>query len=175
MAVELVILVGIQASGKTTFYRRCMEGRYLHVSLDNWRGRGRVRNKEYRAIMDGLRASADSGGAVLGVAVDNTNVTAATRSRYFGYASEFALSAGARPRVIAYFFDEDLASCLGRNEQRPREAPAGTPYHVPPSALHDFHARLEPPRYEEGFDVIHRVAIDASGQFIVQEVPRPAG
>ena len=33
---ELVILVGLQASGKTTFYRRRLSGTHRHVSKDNF-------------------------------------------------------------------------------------------------------------------------------------------
>jgi predicted kinase len=172
--LELVILVGIQASGKTTFYRRHMQGRYLHVSLDNWRGKGNVRGKEHEAILAGLRAAAE-GGQELGVVVDNTNITAAARKRYFDYAREFAGRTGLALRVLAYFFDADLQACLKRNEQRPAEVPAGTPYYVPAAAIRRFHSQLEPPTHQEGFAEVFRVRIADDGQFQVERLSRPAG
>ena len=171
-AIELAVLVGIQASGKTTYFRRHMQADYLHVSLDNWRGKGNVRRKEHEAILAGLRQAAESGGQKRGVVVDNTKTTAATRSRYFEYAAEFSRDSGHPVRVIAYFFDVDLKSCLERNEQRPKDAPAGVPYYVPPAAIASFHDRLEPPDYEEGFAEISRVWIVQDGEFLVEKAGR---
>ena len=175
---ELLILVGIQASGKTTYCRQHLAGGYLHVSLDNWRGKGNVRGKEHRAILEALSAAAaDSAGDIRGVVVDNTNTTAATRRRYFDYAAEFAAAAGREVRMIAYFFDADLESCLQRNAQRPADAPAGTPYFVPPEAIRRFQARLRPPDHGEGFEKIFRVRIADGGRFEVEESKseRPRG
>lgn len=173
-AIELIVLVGIQASGKTTYYRRHLEGEYLHVSLDNWRGKGNVRGKEREAILAGLASAAESGGKVRGVVVDNTNTTARTRRRYFDMGAEAAARTGRDVRLTAYFFDADLASCLRRNAQRPADAPAGVPYFVPPAAIAGFQDRLQPPGYGEGFAQIRRVRITEDG-FAVEDVPRPRG
>jgi len=167
--VELVILVGIPASGKTSFYRRRLAGQYLHVSLDRWRGKGNVRRKEQRAILDALAASAAGAGGVRGVVVDNTNVTADTRRRYFEYAAEFSRQAPGRVRLAAYFFDADLAGCLARNAGRPPDAPPGEPYHVPAIAIRRFHARLQPPSREEGFERVFRVRMSDAGDFAVED------
>jgi hypothetical protein len=35
--VELVIFIGLQASGKTSFYRACFAATHAHVSRDNSR------------------------------------------------------------------------------------------------------------------------------------------
>lgn len=172
-AIELVILVGIQASGKTTYYRRHLEGEYLHVSLDNWRGKGNVRRKEREAILAGLASAAESGGKLRGVAVDNTNTTINTRRRYFDVAGEFTAAAGKPVSLTAYFFDADLAGCLKRNAQRPADAPPGVPYFVPPAAIAGFMNRLQPPSHEEGFARVRRVRISDDGEFAVEDVPRP--
>ena len=166
---ELVILVGIPASGKTTYYRRHLEPHYLHVSLDNWRGKSNVRPKERKAIEGALAAAGDSGGKIRGVVVDNTNTTEATRRRYFDYAAEFARITGRPVRVIAQFFDEDLESCLARNAPRPADAAPGAPYFVPPEAIRRFAHMLQPPRREEGFEKIFRLRINADGHFDVTQ------
>ncbi len=172
--VDLVVLVGLQASGKTTFYRRHLEADYSHVSLDNWRGKGNVRRKEHEAIMAALAAAAESSGEVRGVVVDNTNITAETRKRYFETADEFSRGAGRPVHVIACFFDADVQSCLDRNRQRPKDTPPGVPYYVPPAAIRSFHRRLEPPTGEEGFDEIFLVRIGTEGEFAVEQPP-PGG
>jgi predicted kinase len=167
--VELVILVGIQASGKTTFYRRHLAEGYAHVSLDRWRGQGNVRSKEHRAIMEGLRAAAQAAAGVRGVVVDNTNITAQARRRYFDYAAEFAAAGGCPVRLTAYFFDAALDGCLRRNQERPTDAPRGSPYRVPPPAIVAFRRRLERPTHQEGFHRLCRVSIDPQGNFLIQE------
>ncbi len=168
--LDLVILVGIQASGKTTYYRRHLRGEYLHVSLDNWRGKGNVRAKEHGAILEALASAGGSGGRVRGVVVDNTNTTSATRRRYFDYAAEFSRDSGRGVRLVAYFFDADLESCLARNADRPKDAPVGTPYYVPPEALEKFQGMLQPPAHEEGFEKVFRVRIAEDGAFDVTEM-----
>ena len=172
--VELIILVGIPASGKTTYFRRHLARRYAHVSLDNWRGKGNARGKEREAIIAALHAAAgaDTGEPPRGVVVDNTNVTAETRRRYFQLARAFQEQTGRTVKLIAYFFDVPLEDCLRRNERRPRNPPIGEPYHVPPAAIHRFQAQLEPPSGAEGFDEVLRVRIAPDGRFRVREQQR---
>jgi len=168
--IELVVFVGIPASGKSTFFRQRMAGRYVHVSLDNWRGKGNVRAKERLAIEAGLGEVAEGSAGVRGVVVDNTNTTARTRQRYFEYARAAEAATGRDVEVIAYFFDADLAGCLRRNQNRPAEAPVGTPYFVPPPAIANFHRILEPPTREEGFARIVRVrTVENEDGFVVEE------
>ncbi len=171
--VELVILVGIQASGKSTFYSRHLADRYLHVSLDNWRGKSSVRAKERQAILEGLAQAASPDSPLHGVAIDNTNTTAVTRRRYFECAAEFRAAEGTPVRVTAYFFDEPLSACLERNERRPPDAPVGTPYFVPPNVIRAYARQLQPPSYAEGFAEISRVVVGGDGQFAVEPIPRP--
>ena len=169
-AIELIVLVGIQASGKTTFYRRHLAETHLHVSLDNWRGKSGVRRRERTAILACLRQAAASGGRTRGLVIDNTNTTTDARKRYFEHASEFQRESGVATAVRCLFFDADLASCLRRNADRPKEAPAGVPYYVPPAAIRSFAARLQPPGYAEGFARISRVRIAEGGDFEIEEV-----
>ena len=171
--LELLILVGIPASGKTTFYRRRLAGEYAHISLDNWRGKSNVRAKEREAILSALAAAA-SDASMRGVAVDNTNTTPRTRQRYFETARQFADSTGRAVALTAYFFDADLKGCLARNAHRPKDPPPGEGYFVPPAAIASFHARLERPTHAEGFARIVRVSIAEGGDFEVADVPPPA-
>ena len=170
MSVELILFVGVQASGKTTFYRRRMQASHIHVSLDNWRGKGNVRGREERAIRAGLAAAAQSGGAVRGVVVDNTNTARQTRARYFEMARAFTASTGCPVRAIAYWFDCPLPECLARNADRPMKSPAGQPYFVPAEVIASFSEMLEPPGRGEGFDEIWRIRPAPQREFLVERM-----
>ncbi len=153
---EIVVFVGIQASGKTTFYRERFAGTHEHVSLDLFGRRGNVRRKEGRQIESALSAGRD-------VVIDNTNTTRETRKRYF----ELARSHGAS--VAGYYFEEPVESCLERNARR--EAAE----RVPEAAVRAFQDRLEPPVREEGFRRLFRVRIGANGFDVREMSPDSAG
>ncbi|MEU3554727.1 AAA family ATPase [Streptomyces fragilis] len=66
---DLAVLVGLQASGKSTFCRRRLAGRHVLVGKDLFprRARGKQR-RQMRLVEEALAAG-------LPVAVDNTNPT----------------------------------------------------------------------------------------------------
>jgi predicted kinase len=66
MAAELVILVGLQASGKSTFFREQFAATHEHVSKDLLRN-NRTRNRRQRELIE---AALWAGRPVV---VDNTN------------------------------------------------------------------------------------------------------
>ncbi|HEY8475350.1 MAG TPA: AAA family ATPase [Chloroflexota bacterium] len=141
--LEVVVLIGLQASGKTTFYERYLAGTHVRISLDALRTRARERRA--------LRAALEAGRSVV---VDNTNPTKAERRRYVEIARAF------HARVRGYYFQSTLARCLERNRRRPRPVPA--------VALYVTHRRLELPSYEEGFDELFYVWLDERGEFHVE-------
>lgn len=67
----MILFMGIQASGKTSFYKRFLR-EYEHVSLDVLN----TRNKERLAIEECIAADKD-------FVVDNTNPAKEDRKRYF--------------------------------------------------------------------------------------------
>lgn len=147
---ELSIFVGLQGSGKSTFFRERLAATHLWVSKD------RMRNRRDRAQRQGvlIEQALREGRAV---AVDNTHPRRADRAELI------ALGRAHRARVVGYFFDADKASCLARNALRVgRER-------VPDVALHVAAARLEPPTLDEGFDRLYRVRL-VEGGFEVSEV-----
>jgi len=145
--VELVILVGLPASGKTSFYRARFEPTHVHVSKDLMRNR-RDRQALQLALIDEALAAGRS------VVVDNLNATIADRA---------ALIAVARRRgaaVAGYVLDSSRQECLARNSARTgRER-------VPAVAVHTAAKRMQRPAYEEGFDQLYRV--DSAGAGAIQ-------
>jgi predicted kinase len=64
--VDVVILIGLQASGKTTFYRQRLAADHPHVSKDAFPNARNRQRRQMRLIHDALAAGRS-------VAVDNTN------------------------------------------------------------------------------------------------------
>lgn len=152
MATELdvAVLVGLQASGKSTFYARCLSGQYALVSKDLFPPR--ARNKQRRQ----MRALAEHLEAARPVAVDNTNPTPAE----WGPLVDAAHKHGAT--ATAYWFRPDLAGSLCRNAAREgRER-------VPDIGVLATAKRLRAPCTADGFDAVREVRFDGRGGFEVR-------
>lgn len=132
----VVILMGIQGSGKSTFYRTHLSD-MVHVNLDTLR----TRHRENELIAECLLHRSS-------FAVDNTNPTKAERERYISRAKEHGY------RVIGYFMESKLRECIARNDLR-----SGTAK-VPAKGIAATSNRLELPSYSEGFDELYFVAND---------------
>ena len=140
-----VILIGIQASGKTTFYEKYLLGQgFAHINLDSLG----TRNREAGAL-----GSCLAGGQSF--AADNTNPTKADRARYIGPAK-----AGGY-HIVGYYLRSCVRESIARNEQRPRRVPAG--------AIANTSNRLELPDYAEGFDELWYVRIGENGDFQIEK------
>jgi predicted kinase len=92
--MEVIVLCGVQGSGKTTLYRDRFAATHEHVSLDVLRSRAREAALIEACLQEGRP-----------FVVDNTNPTPADRARYV----EPARAAGFR--VIGYLVEGD-----GRSE-----------------------------------------------------------
>lgn len=143
--MEVVILMGIQASGKSTFFGRRLRDTHVRVNLDMLRTRHRERRLVETCIEIGQS-----------FVVDNTNPTREDRARYVVPAKE----AGAR--VVGYYFRSSVFESLERNAER---APAAR---VCDAAVRGASSRMELPSREEGFDELYHVAI-VDDDFVVSE------
>lgn len=141
---EMIIFIGIQASGKTTFYHEQF-AQHAHISLDVLH----TRNKE-RIAMEECFALGKS------MVIDNTNPTVADRSGYISRAKENGYS------VIGYFFRSRISDCVERNEKREGKAK------VPRTAIAATSNKLEMPGYAEGFDKLYYVYME-NGRMIVED------
>jgi len=141
---EMIIFIGIQASGKTTFYHEHL-AQYAHVSLDILH----TRNKE-RIALEECFALGKS------MVIDNTNPTVAERENYISKAKENGY------HITGYFFQSRISDCVERNEKREGKAK------VPRTAIAATSNKLEMPSYTEGFDKLYFVHME-NGQMIVEE------
>lgn len=146
--MEAIILIGIQGSGKSTFYRRRFFDTHVRINLDMLRTRRREQLL--------LAACLEGGQRFL---VDNTNAAAADRARYI------APARAAHFKLIAYFFRVTLREAIARNAQR-----AGK-QKVPIVALAATLKKLEPPSIREGFHIIYNVRVTPDGEFEVTPGP----
>jgi predicted kinase len=146
--VEVILLVGLQASGKSTFFRHRFRRTHVHISKDNFRS---SRNREKRQQFL-LREALEDG---LSVVIDNTNLDRESRAAIIHVAREFGA------RVIGYHFRSSVAESLERNARRSGED------RVPEIAIHSAAKRLEAPHRDEGFDELHSVSIVGEGDFEV--------
>ena len=147
--LTLIILVGLPASGKSTFYRERFAGTHVLVSKDLIpRSTDKRRRQRYQ-----IETALTEGRSVV---VDNTNVSRAERAE----AIEIARTHGAS--VVAYRFVEGVAACRERNARREGAAC------VPLVALYAAAKRLEEPTSDEGIDGIHRVRMVSEGFTIVE-------
>ncbi len=144
--MQAIIFCGIQATGKSTFYKQNFFNSHIRISMDLLR----TRHREQRLLELCLDTQAR-------FVVDNTNPTAADRQRYIGPAK------AAHYAVIGYYFNSSAAAALARNEQRPATE------QVPEVGVRGTRARLEIPRPAEGFNELYFVRIaDEYGTFVVE-------
>lgn len=146
--MQAILLVGIQGSGKSTFYRERFFDTHVRISRDLLR----TRYREERMLELCLHTR-------MPFVVDKTNVTAVERERYI------AAARAAGFEVVVYFFEPDPRQAHERNLSR--LAP------VPAAGVFGTLKRLQEPRVEEGFDRLYRVTLPPGGGFAVTETDAP--
>jgi predicted kinase len=148
-AVELVVLVGLQASGKSTFCQHTMTGDHVVVSKDHFRNARNPQRRQMQLIEDAL-AQGHS------VAVDNTNPSPQEWTPLVAAARAHGAT------TIAYWFPPDLAGSRLRNAVRDDRT------RVPEVGLLATLRRLRPPTVDDGFDRCYEVSFDGRGGFLVR-------
>lgn len=137
--MTLVIFIGLQGCGKSTFYRLHFSSTgATYVSKDQWPNAKKREARQRRIIHDSLSQG-------LSVVVDNTNPSPAERLPLLAIGQEYGA------RLVGYFFEIPLETALARNAQRKARA------RVPDVAIYATHKRLTPPSPDEGFHEIYHV------------------
>jgi len=147
---QLVIFIGIQGCGKTSFFNMHLAATHVHVSKDHFRN---AKNRDVRQAQLVETALSES----RSVAVDNTNPTAADRAPLVEAGRRFGVE------IVGYYFESRIEECLKRNRLREGKS------RVPDVALYATLSKLERPLYLEGFDRLFYVKTGEPFQFEVQE------
>lgn len=136
---QAIIFIGIQASGKSTFYSEMLAPHgYCYINLDTLH----TRNKENQ-LLDRCLNEGKS------FVVDNTNPEITDRQRYIPRAKDNGYE------VIGIFFQSIVRDCIARNENRQN----AVPIHAIPATQN----KLQLPSYSEGFDKLFFVRITDKG------------
>lgn len=144
--MEAVIFVGIQGSGKSTFFKEKFFDSHIRLNLDMLR----TKNRE-RLIFEACLEAKQK------FVIDKTNLTREEREKYIVSAKSFSF------KVVGYYFQTNLEKAIERNNQRMAKAK------IPEKGLFSSFKRLQIPRFDEGFDELFYVSINEENQFIVED------
>lgn len=140
---ELVVLVGLQASGKSTLFGERFAATHEHVSKDLF-PHNKNRNRRQAQLIEAALSAGTP------VAVDNTNPTPEDRRAIV----EIGRRHGAK--IVGYYFEPAVRSCIKRNRRREGKE------RVPDVAIYATAKRLVAPSFSEGFDELFRVRMTES-------------
>lgn len=143
--MELVIFIGIQGAGKSTFFKEKFFDTHIRINLDMLG----TKNREKLLFEACLQAKQS-------FVIDKTNLTREAREKYISEAKRFGF------KVIGYYFQTDLEKSLARNSRREGKA------NVPEKAILGAFKRLELPQFDEGFDELFYVSTDVENRFVIE-------
>ena len=144
--MEAVIFCGIQATGKSTFFKERFVDTHMRLNLDMLKTRHRE-SVLFRACLEAKQP----------FVIDNTNPKQDDRRRYIADAKTSHF------RVVGYYFESKIGDALDRNARREGKA------RIHDGGIKSTHASLELPKFSEGFDELYYVRMKAGGGFEVKE------
>lgn len=148
--MELVILIGLQASGKSAFRRAHFSQTHSCISKDDFPKAKKRNKRQSRMLEEAFRQG-------LSVVVDNTNPSMAERAGLITIACTF------QAKITGYYFESLVADCLKRNNEREGAA------RVPDVAIFSTIKKLERPAYREGFDKLFYVRVLGDLNFEIKD------
>ncbi|MDQ6659642.1 MAG: ATP-binding protein [Chloroflexota bacterium] len=148
--MDMIIFIGLQASGKSTFFRTSFANTYTYVSKDLLRNNKKPGRRQAQLIEEALQAGRS-------VVVDNTNATLVERHLLIVQGRMHGA------KIIGYYFESQVQHCIERNKQRTGKAK------VPVVALYATAKKLVPPSLSEGFDELYTVRIGENSTFEIEE------
>jgi predicted kinase len=143
--MEAILFCGIQATGKTTFFKEKFFKTHIRISLDQLK----TRNKEGKFLEACFKTQQP-------FVIDNTNPGKEERAKYISIAKENKF------KVIGYYFQSKLALSLERNGQREGKE------NIPEIGIKGTYNKLQLPAFEEGFDELFYVEI-IDNQFVIKD------
>jgi predicted kinase len=146
--MEMIIFIGIQGAGKSTFYQRRFFGTHVRLNLDMLKTRHRL-----KLLMEACFLAKQR------FVIDNTNVSREERMAHIEQAKAAGFS------VVGYYFEPAVERSLEWNATRSGKA------QIPVKGVLGTLKRLEKPHADEGFDSLLNVVINEQGDYVIQEWP----
>ncbi|AIQ75885.1 AAA family ATPase [Paenibacillus sp. FSL P2-0536] len=144
--MECVIFIGIQATGKSTFYKEKFFKTHMRINLDMLKSRYRE-NVFVEASL----------GTNLPFVVDNTNPTIEERKKYIELAKKH------KYLVVGYYFEPNYDLSYMRNEERQGKEK------IAEVGIKSTLKKLQVPSFSEGFDKLYTIRSSNEG-FEVEEI-----
>lgn len=133
--MEAIIFIGIQASGKSQFYKERFIDSHIRINLDMLR----TRNREKIFIQACIETKQS-------FVIDNTNPGVQDRAKYFNLLKDEDF------KIKGYYFSSKLNDSIKRNIMRSKP--------VPEIGIRGTYNKLVLPGLEEGFDELYYVKIE---------------
>ncbi len=143
--MEVVIFCGIQATGKSSFYKQNFFKTHVHISMDLLK----TRNRENRFIDLCLETEQS-------FVIDNTNPSRDDRAKYLEKIRDKRDC-----KLICYYFQSKIEDALNRNTERTGKE------RIPDVGIKATFNKLELPSFDEGFDEIYYVEL-IENKFIIK-------
>lgn len=136
--MEAILFIGIQASGKSSFYKENFSDSHIRINLDMLK----TRQREKILIKACIEAKQQ-------FVIDNTNPGVKDRQYYFDLLkhSDFTIK--------GYYFSSKIKDSLLRNKNRSNC--------IPETGILSCYNRLELPQFSEGFEELYYVELYKSG------------
>ena len=144
--MEMILLIGIPATGKSSFCREKFFHTHIRLNLDMLGTHHRE-----KLLLDACLAGK------IKFVVDNTNLSLAERTRFIAPAKAAGF------RVAGYFFESKVADAVRRNQSRPKGE------RIPEKAIPGASNRLELPSIAEGYDELFFVRLAGDNQVTVEK------
>ncbi|MFC7345935.1 AAA family ATPase [Chryseobacterium zhengzhouense] len=132
--MQIIILIGIPASGKSSFYKELFFNSHIRISMDLLN----TRNKEGKLLQYCFETQSK-------MVIDNTNVSKESRKKYIELAQRN------KYEIVGYYFESNIQDCLERNKNRKDS--------INEIGIKSKYKELEKPLLEEGFNKIYTVKI----------------
>ncbi len=136
---QIIIFIGLQAAGKSTFYQTHFAETHTLISKDLLRNNKRPARRQSQLVEEALQAGCS-------IVIDNTNPTREDREQLISLGRQYGAE------IIGYYFEPQVKLSLERN--RLRSGPA----RVPDIVIFATRKKLVPPTYNEGFDKLYTVS-----------------
>lgn len=144
--MEAILFIGIQGSGKSSFFKEHFFNTHIRINLDMLKTRHRE-SLFIDACLEGKQP----------FVIDNTNPTVEDRAKYISAASEKGF------RVVGFYFSAKLQDALERNSLREGKT------RISDKGIRATYSRLQLPSFDEGFNELYYVHINEENKFIVEE------